>query len=116
MFARLGWLALVALVAAAFWTGFGWLLGLPGLPWLFGVVLAVGFTAVHCVYWTDLRMRAPLVPVVALLAAAGAARADQAEGLRLHARGFAHPHGADGERCPGAHRFDGHRHAGSGAV
>ncbi len=40
-------------------------------PWLFGVVLAVGFTAVHSVYWTDLRMRAPLVPVVALAAAAG---------------------------------------------
>jgi hypothetical protein len=40
-------------------------------PWLFGVVLAVGFTAVHTVYWTDLRMRAPLTPVVALATAAG---------------------------------------------
>jgi len=42
-------------------------------PWLFGVVLAVGFSAVHAVYWTDLRMRAPLVPVVALLATGGGA-------------------------------------------
>jgi len=42
-------------------------------PWLFGLLLAVGFTAVHAVYWTDLRMRAPLVPFVALLAAAGVA-------------------------------------------
>lgn len=42
-------------------------------PWLWGVLLAATFTAVHTVYWTDMRMRAPLVPFVALLAAAGAA-------------------------------------------
>jgi hypothetical protein len=60
----------LALAAAGAWS-----LGkkLVQSPWLFGVVLAVGFTAVHTVYWTDLRMRAPLVPVVALLAAAGGA-------------------------------------------
>jgi 4-amino-4-deoxy-L-arabinose transferase-like glycosyltransferase len=41
-------------------------------PWLFGLLLAASFTAVHTLYWTDMRMRAPLVPVVALAAAAGA--------------------------------------------
>jgi 4-amino-4-deoxy-L-arabinose transferase-like glycosyltransferase len=58
------------------WAAIGvWSLGrkLARSAWLFGVVLAAGFTVVHAVYWTDLRMRAPLVPVVALLAAAGGA-------------------------------------------
>jgi hypothetical protein len=43
-------------------------------PWLWGVLLVLAFTAVHTVYWSNLRMRAPVMPVVALLAAAGAAR------------------------------------------
>jgi 4-amino-4-deoxy-L-arabinose transferase-like glycosyltransferase len=43
-------------------------------PWLWGVLLCLSFTAVHTVYWTNLRMRAPLMPVVCLLAAAGAAQ------------------------------------------
>ena len=42
-------------------------------PWLWGALLAATFTAVHAVYWTDMRMRAPLVPFVSLVAAAGAA-------------------------------------------
>jgi predicted outer membrane lipoprotein len=42
-------------------------------PWLWGTLLAAAFTAVHAVYWTDMRMRAPLVPFIALLAARGAA-------------------------------------------
>jgi len=41
-------------------------------PWVFGVLLAGSLTAAHAVYWTDLRMRAPAAPVIALLAAAGA--------------------------------------------
>lgn len=41
------------------------------LPWLWGLLLVTVFTAVHLYYWTDLRMRAPLVPVIALCAAAG---------------------------------------------
>ena len=41
-------------------------------PWLWGVLLVVCFTAVHTLYWTNMRMRAPLMPVVALAAAAGA--------------------------------------------
>ncbi|HUY93037.1 MAG TPA: glycosyltransferase family 39 protein [Pirellulales bacterium] len=42
-------------------------------PWLWGALLALTFMAVHAVYWTDMRMRAPLVPFAALLAACGAA-------------------------------------------
>ncbi len=41
-------------------------------PWVWGVLLALSFTLVHTFYWTNLRMRAPLMPVVCLLAAAGA--------------------------------------------
>jgi hypothetical protein len=41
--------------------------------WLWGILLAGCFTAIHALYWSNLRMRAPLVPVVALAAAAGAA-------------------------------------------
>ncbi|OYV93205.1 MAG: hypothetical protein B7Z73_03760 [Planctomycetia bacterium 21-64-5] len=44
-------------------------------PWLFAAALAASFTLVHLAYWTDLRMRAPLMPAIALLAAAGAKRA-----------------------------------------
>ncbi len=38
-------------------------------PWLWGLLLLASFTIVHAFYWTDLRMRAPLMPVVALWAA-----------------------------------------------
>jgi Dolichyl-phosphate-mannose-protein mannosyltransferase len=31
-----------------------------------------GLTLVHCVFWTDLRMRAPIVPAIALIAAGAA--------------------------------------------
>jgi uncharacterized membrane protein YbhN (UPF0104 family) len=34
------------------------------------VALIAGFTAVHAVYWADMRMRSPLVPALALLAVA----------------------------------------------
>ena len=40
-------------------------------PWIWGLTLCLAFTAVHAVYWSNLRMRAPLIPVVALLAVAG---------------------------------------------
>ena len=42
-------------------------------PWLFGLLLAASFALVHLGYWTDMRMRAPVMPAVALAAAAGAA-------------------------------------------
>ena len=40
--------------------------------WLWGLLLVACLTAVHTLYWTDMRMRAPLMPVVALAAATGA--------------------------------------------
>jgi 4-amino-4-deoxy-L-arabinose transferase-like glycosyltransferase len=40
-------------------------------PWVWGVLLCLTFTAVHTLYWCNLRMRAPLMPFVALVAAAG---------------------------------------------
>lgn len=40
-------------------------------PWLWGVLLCVVFTGIHTFYWTNLRMRAPLMPFVALVAAYG---------------------------------------------
>lgn len=40
-------------------------------PWIWALLLLLSFTAVHSLYWTDMRMRAPLMGVVALLAARG---------------------------------------------
>lgn len=58
----------LALAAAGLWA-----LGrnLLRAPWIWGSLLLMSFTAVHAFYWTDLRMRAPLMGVVALLAAQG---------------------------------------------
>jgi 4-amino-4-deoxy-L-arabinose transferase-like glycosyltransferase len=59
-------LAIVALVhlrAAAFRS-----------PVIWGLLLCVTFTTVHALYWSNMRMRAPLMPFVCLLAAHGAAR------------------------------------------
>jgi hypothetical protein len=67
-----GWYVLeYALAAIGLW-GLGRLLIRP--PWLWGTLLCGGFSLVHLVYWSNMRMRSPLLPVVALLAAAGAAR------------------------------------------
>lgn len=40
-------------------------------PWLPLVLLIAGFTAVHLLYWSNVRMRAPVMPAVAVLAAFG---------------------------------------------
>jgi hypothetical protein len=40
-------------------------------PWCWGLLLVVSFMALHALYWTDMRMRAPLAPVVCWWAAAG---------------------------------------------
>lgn len=40
-------------------------------PYVYALLLVVCVTAVHAFYWTDMRMRAPLVPILALAAAAG---------------------------------------------
>jgi hypothetical protein len=37
--------------------------------WIPIFALIAGFTAVHALYWADMRMRSPLVPALALLAA-----------------------------------------------
>ena len=53
-----------------------WSLGRKWLasPWVWSLLLVATFTAVHTVYWTDMRMRTPLVGVVCLLAAVGGAQ------------------------------------------
>lgn len=45
-----------------------WRLGT--LPWVAPIALWVALASVHTVYWTDMRMRAPAVPVLSILAAA----------------------------------------------
>jgi hypothetical protein len=39
-------------------------------PWAPLLALIAGFTLVHSLYWADMRMRAPLVPAISLIAAA----------------------------------------------
>jgi hypothetical protein len=55
---------------------------LPPSPWLWGLLLVVSLLAAQAVYWTDMRMRGPAMPVVALAAALGATGL-----LRRHAGG-----------------------------
>lgn len=52
------------------------------LLWRFwpGLVLLAGFCAVHAAFWTNARMRAPVVPVLAVLAAAALVSPRQAGG------------------------------------
>jgi 4-amino-4-deoxy-L-arabinose transferase-like glycosyltransferase len=67
--------------AAASWYSAEFVLAVAGLcilrsrlwrsAWLWGVLLAASLTSVHALYWSDMRMRAPLAAVVALLAARG---------------------------------------------
>ncbi|MCA9119586.1 MAG: hypothetical protein H6822_13765 [Planctomycetaceae bacterium] len=45
-----------------------------GRPFIWGLLLCVAFTCVHTLYWSNMRMRAPLMPYVCLLAASGMAR------------------------------------------
>ena len=49
-------------------------------PWIWGVLLCLAFTAVHTFYWTNLRMRAPLVPFVAIVAAAALEKKTERQG------------------------------------
>jgi hypothetical protein len=39
--------------------------------WMLPLCVILNFTLVHLVYWSNMRMRAPLVPLIALLAALG---------------------------------------------
>jgi hypothetical protein len=57
------------------WVALGLGLLQPGLwrwPRIAAPLVAVGLTLVHVLFWTDLRMRAPIVPAVALVAAGAA--------------------------------------------
>jgi hypothetical protein len=49
-------------------------------PWLWATLLIASFATVHLVYWTDMRMRAPLTPALSLLAAIGGRRVFDAIG------------------------------------
>lgn len=66
---ELGLMALGAVVLVRNWRGGTWK---SRAVWLPSILLIAVFTGVHALYWTDMRMRAPLAPVLAILAAAGA--------------------------------------------
>jgi hypothetical protein len=40
-------------------------------PWVYGLTMCLVFTAIHSIYWSNLRMRAPLMPFLACAAAQG---------------------------------------------
>lgn len=42
--------------------------------WAVVIVTILGFTATHLVYWSNIRMRGPIVPLIALVAAAAVCR------------------------------------------
>lgn len=83
---RVGWLwawwpnqsSLAARVAIGGWYGIWFLLALSGLvrlfatsgsrKWVPALLLAFTLTAVHAIYWSNMRMRAPVVSAVYLLA------------------------------------------------
>ncbi len=64
-------------LATALWTAPLWLALAAGLgtaelwrwPRITAPMMLLGLTTVHILYWTDVRMRAPLVPAIALIAA-----------------------------------------------
>src|SRR5262249_30878669 len=62
----------VVLWTVPLWLALAWSLARRG-TWSWPIVVAplilAALTAVHAFYWTDLRMRAPAVPAIALLAA-----------------------------------------------
>ncbi|MFN0020503.1 MAG: glycosyltransferase family 39 protein [Pirellulaceae bacterium] len=62
------YLAVYAAAIAGIWQLKGKLLR---SPWIWGVLLCLVFTGVHTFYWSNLRMRAPLMPFVAILAGVG---------------------------------------------
>jgi 4-amino-4-deoxy-L-arabinose transferase-like glycosyltransferase len=52
--------------------GFGWIIRSGGYRgWLVGFALILSLTAVHSVYWSNMRMRSPATPCVVLLAMIG---------------------------------------------
>jgi hypothetical protein len=78
-------------VAVGVWFGGIFVLAAIGLArilrsgstrWAAALLMLATFVAVHVVYWSNARMRAPVVPVIALLAARGVSR-PAANGERL---------------------------------
>ena len=61
------------------------------LKWWPLVLLVLSFAGVHAVYWSNLRMRAPVEPVLALLAARGLVSA-KGSGLRFFGVGRSESH------------------------
>jgi hypothetical protein len=57
-------------VLAALLVGICRVLRIGNPDWRLPVVMILSFSAVHALYWADMRMRAPLIPAIALLAAA----------------------------------------------
>lgn len=61
----LWYLVLLPLALLGWWKlGRSWLRS----EWLAGLLLPITFTAIHLFYWTDMRMRAPVMPVITVLA------------------------------------------------
>ena len=76
-----------ALWTVPLWFGLGMGLTRRGLwrwPFISAPMALIALSAVHCIYWTDLRMRAPIVPAFAVIVSsatiAGAARFRGASG------------------------------------
>ena len=67
-YATCGWYCGVYLLVAGGLWQLRWKLFRP--PWIWGLLLCLVFTAVHTFYWTNMRMRAPLMPFLGLVAAA----------------------------------------------
>ena len=77
---------MTALWTTPFWLAVAWGVCRRGLwqwPRASALSIVIALTLVHAVFWTDLRMRAPIIPALALIAAiAGApdsSKADLAE-------------------------------------
>ena len=70
-YATAGWYSIV--FALVIWGVWSQRLCIGKSPWVWVVLMCLAWTAVHAFYWSNLRMRAPLVPGLALLAAAGVA-------------------------------------------
>lgn len=66
------WYAIILLLAVV--GAVAWRREIIRMPWAWATLLVVSLSLVHACYWSNLRMRAPLVPVVSFCAAAGAAR------------------------------------------
>jgi 4-amino-4-deoxy-L-arabinose transferase-like glycosyltransferase len=77
--------------ATALWTVPLWIALVLGLfrrqlwqwPQVAAPLCVIGLTLVHVLYWTDLRMRAPIVPAIALIAAGASIRLGDARTVDL---------------------------------